>query len=133
METRNNAVIELRGGTIGSVNEQSSAEESFQNKTLRPILKFQNDLFIEVFTNYAVKQKGVFFTLSPEKKMAYIENTIQRDIKLRNSLKGMVIGLFTTDEYVEYIKNSSNLNKRMMNMLIERLKSQIQIFENVTI
>ncbi|HCQ13006.1 glyoxalase [Flavobacterium sp.] len=129
METRNNAIIELRGGTIGSVNEQSSAEESFQNKTLRPILKFQNDLFIEVFTNYAVKQKGVFFTLSPEKKMAYIENTIQRDIKLRNSLKGMVIGLFTTDEYVEYIKNSSNLNKRMMNMLIERLKSQVLLFE----
>lgn len=129
METRNNAIIELRGGTIGSVNEQSSAEESFQNKTLRPILKFQNDLFIEVFINYAVKQKGVFFTLSPEKKMAYIENTIQRDIKLRNSLKGMVIGLFTTDEYVEYIKNSSNLNKRMMNMLIERLKSQVLLFE----
>lgn len=129
METRNNAIIELRGGTIGSVNEQSSAEELFQNKTLRPILKFQNDLFIEVFINYAVKQKGVFFTLSPEKKMAYIENTIQRDIKLRNSLKGMVIGLFTTDEYVEYIKNSSNLNKRMMNMLIERLKSQVLLFE----
>ncbi|WP_396191410.1 glyoxalase [Flavobacterium sp.] len=129
METRNNAIIELRGGTIGSVNDQSSAEESFQNKTLRPILKFQNDLFIEVFTNYAVKQKGVFFTLSPEKKMAYIENTIQRDIKLRNSLKGMVIGLFTTDEYVEYIKNSSNLNKRMMNMLIERFKSQVLLFE----
>lgn len=129
METRNNVIIELRGGTIGSVNEHSSAEESFQNKTLRPILKFQNDLFIEVFTNYAVKQKGVFFTLSPEKKMAYIENTIQRDVKLRNSLKGMVIGLFTTDEYVEYIKNSSNLNKRMMNMLIERLKSQVLLFE----
>ena len=129
METRNNAIIELRGGTIGSVNDQSSAEESFQNKTLRPILKFQNDLFIEVFMNYAVKQKGVFFTLSPEKKMAYIENTIQRDIKFRNSLKGMVIGLFTTEEYNTYIKNSSNLNKRMMNMLIERLKSQVLLLE----
>jgi hypothetical protein len=34
----------------------------------------------------------------------------------------MVIGLFTIEEYSFYIKNSSNLNKRMMNMLIERLK-----------
>src|SRR5690606_20938983 len=99
----------------------------FQNKTLRPILKLQNDLFIAVFINYAVKQKGVFFSLTPEKKMAYIENVIQRDIKFRNSLKGMVFGLFTVDEYNEYIQNSSNLNKRMMNMLIERLKSQIQV------
>lgn len=131
METRDTLLLELRGGIIGNVSEQSSAEESFQNKTLRPILKFQNDLFIEVFTNYAVKQKSVFFTLSPEKKIAYIENTIQRDVKLRNSLKGMVIGLFTVDEYNDYIKNSSNLNKRMMNMLIERLKSQVLLFETV--
>ena len=43
----------------------------------------------------------------------------------------MVIGLFTLEEYQTYIQNSSNLNKRMMNMLIERLKSQIQLFEKV--
>ncbi|WP_298117151.1 glyoxalase [Flavobacterium sp.] len=132
MEPRDILLLELRGNTIGTVNEQSSAEELFQNKTLRPILKLQNDLFIEVFTNHAIKQKGVFFTLSPEKKLVYIENTIQRDIKFRNSLKGMVIGLFTVQEYTDYTKNSSNLNKRMMNMLIERLKSQVLLFEVTT-
>lgn len=132
MEPRDILLLELRGNTIGTINEQSSAEELFQNKTLRPILKLQNDLFVEVFSNYAVKQKGVSFTLSPEKKMAYIENTIQRDIKFRNSLKGMVIGMFTVQEYADYIQNSSNLNKRMMNMLIERLKSQVLLFESVS-
>ena len=30
--------------------------------------------------------------------------------------------MFTVLEYKEYILNSSNLNKRMMNLLIERLK-----------
>jgi hypothetical protein len=129
MKTRDLSILELRGSSIGNITEQSSSEEIFQNKTLRPILKFQNDLFIEVFMKYTVKQKGVFFTLSPDKKMSYIENTIQRDIKFRNSLKGMVIGLFTTEEYNTYIKNSSNLNKRMMNMLIERLKSQVLLLE----
>lgn len=129
METRDNTVLEIRGETIGTINNQSSLEESFQNKTLRPILKLQNDLFIQVFINYAIKQKNVFFNLTPEKKMAYLENVIQRDIKFRNSLKGMVIAFFTLDEYAEYILNSSNLNKRMMNMLIERLKSQVQLIE----
>lgn len=62
--------------------------------------------------------------------MNYIENAIQRDIKFRNSLKGIVMGLFTITEYKEYIQNSSNLNKRMMNLLIERLKSQIILFES---
>lgn len=131
MKTKDEAILELRGGSIGIINDNSSSEERFQNTTLRPILKFQNDLFVEVFKNYAVKQKGVFFTLSPEKKMRYIENVIQRDIKFRNSLKGIVIGMFTLDEYQDYILNSSNLNKRMMNLLIERLKSQVILFEEV--
>lgn len=129
MEARDTHVLELRGETFGTINNQSSAEEIFQNRTLRPILKTQNDLFIQVFINYAIKQKNVFFSLTPEKKMQYIENVIQRDIKFRNSLKGMIIALFTLDEYAEYIRISSNLNKRMMNMLVERLKSQMQLIE----
>lgn len=130
MEPRDTYLMALRGNAFGTINPNSSSEEVFQNQTLRPILKSQNDLFIEVFRNYAVKQKNVFFSLGPDKKMAYIENVIQRDIKFRNALKGMVIGLFTVQEYQEYIRNSSNLNKRMMNMLIEWLKSQVQLFEN---
>lgn len=129
MEARDTHLLELRGETFGIVNNQSSSEETFQNRTLRPILKMQNDLFIQVFINYAVKQKNVFFSLTPEKKMVYIDNVIQRDIKFRNSLKGMIIALFTLDEYAEYIRISSNLNKRMMNMLVERLKSQLQVIE----
>ena len=129
MKTKDETILEIRGSSIGTIFENSSAEEKFQNQTLRPILKFQNDLFLEVFKNYATKQKSVFFTLNPDKKMQYIENVIQKDIKFRNSLKGIIIGLFTISEYKEYIQNSSNLNKRMMNLLIERLKSQVQLLE----
>ncbi len=127
MENRDLFLLEFRGEIVGSLSKDSSAEELFQNKTIRPIMKLQNDLFIEVFINYAIKQKNVFFSLPPEKKMSYIENVIQRDIKFRNSLKGMIIALFTIEEYAEYITNSSNLNKRMMNLLIERLKSHAQL------
>jgi len=130
MANRDVLLLDFRGEPIGVTFENSSLEELFQNKTLRPILKLQNDLFIEVFINYAIKQKNVFFTLSPEKKLGYIENVIQRDVKFRNSLKGMIIALFTVSEYKEYIRNSSNLNKRMMNLLIERLKSQVLLLEN---
>ncbi len=107
-----------------------SFDERFQNTTLRPIVKLQNDLFILVFRNYIVKHKNVFYTLSLEKRLQYIENAIQKDIKFRNSLKGMVIGQFTIEEYEMYIQNSSSLNKRMMNLVIERLKSNIQLLEH---
>jgi rubrerythrin len=120
---------EFRGESIGVVTASSSGEEAFQNQVLRPILKLQNDLFVLSFKNYVSKNKIDFKTKSVEKKLMSIENAIQKDIKYRNALKGMIIGLFTIDEYSTYIKNSSNLNKRMMGMIIERLKSQAQLFD----
>lgn len=129
MNPRELLLKELRGETIGVITSQSSNEEMFQNQVLRPILKLQNDLFIASLENYINKNKRDFYSLSVEKKLVLIENSIQKDIKLRNALKGMIIGLFSLDEYQTYIQNSSSLNKRMMNMLIERLKSQIQLFE----
>lgn len=129
MSTRDQFIREFRGEMLGTINSQSSAEEFFQNETLRPILKLQNDLFLDVFRNYIAKSKTDFYSFSVEKKLLFIENSIQRDIKFRNSLKGMVIGLFTIDEYSRYIENSSSLNKRMMSLLIERLKSQVLLFE----
>lgn len=129
MENRDAFITEFRGETLGTVTSQSSSDEIFQNQVLRPILKLQNDLFIAVFRNYVSKYKNDFYSYSVEKKLTYIENSIHKDIKFRNSLKGIVIGLFTISEYNTYILNSSSLNKRMMNMLIERLKNQVQIFE----
>lgn len=130
MNQRDVFLKEFRGQTIGTVTNQSSSDEVFQNEVLRPILKLQNDLFVASFVNYVAKNKIDFSTFSIEKKMAAIESALQKDIKYRNALKGMIIGLFTTDEYAQYIKNSSGLNKRMMGMLIERLKNQVQLFEN---
>lgn len=129
MEKRDLFLKEYRGETIGIVTSQSSSDESFQNEVLRPIIKLQNDLFIASFVNYIAKYKGDFYTQTINKKLSIIENAIQKDIKFRNALKGMIIGLFTSDEYALYIKNSSSLNKRMMGILIESLKNQVQLFE----
>ncbi len=113
------------------INDQMGSEEYFQNAVLRPILKLQNDLFISVFKNYIKKHKNVFYELSIEKKQRYIEHAIQKDIKFRNSLKGMIIGMFTVEECETYTLNSSALNKRMMNLLIVRLKDQLLLFDRI--
>ena len=129
MEDRDAFLREFRGDSLGTVSAQSSAEELFQNQTIRPILKLQNDLFIAVFINYVNKNKADFYSYTVEKKLQTIENSIQKDIKFRNSLKGIIMALFTIEEYDTYIQNSSSLNKRMMNLLVDRLKSQVQLFE----
>ncbi|TRZ45249.1 glyoxalase [Robertkochia solimangrovi] len=130
MASRTEDLIRLRPEIPSAiVYDSMSKDERFQNQTLRPVIKMQQELLVEAFKNYANKHKGVFFSLSLEKKMTYIENAIQKDIKFRNSLKGMVIGQFTVEEYLCYIDNSSALNKRMMNQVVEMLKDRLQLLE----
>lgn len=104
-------------------------DEKFQTETLRPVVELQSNLLIAAFQNYATKHKGVFYTLDTERRLQYIDNAIQKDIKFRNALKGMIIGQFTLDEFDRYTQNSSALNKRMMHLIVEQLKSNIQLFE----
>lgn len=131
MNQRDKNLLRLRPEISSArVSENMSQDEQFQNKTLRPIVKLQNDLLIEVFRNYIVKHKNAFHELPVEKKFNYVEVAIQRDIKFRNSLKGMIIGQFTSEEFLLYIRNSSALNKRMMNIVKERVFSNMQLLEN---
>lgn len=130
METRDSILLGLRPEIPSAkITLDMTSDEYFQNRTLRPVAKLQNDLLLAAFRNYAVKHKNVFYDLSLEKRMDYIENAIHKDMKFRNSLKGIIIGQFTLDEFDTYIQNSSALNKRMMDIVKERLKSNIQLLE----
>lgn len=131
MNNRDYALLQLRPEILkAKVSENMSRDEQFQNKTLRPVVKLQDQLLIEVFKNYIHKHKNTFYGLSVEKKILFIENAIHRDIKFRNSLKGMIIGQFTLEEYGIYIQNSSSLNKRMMNIVKDRMIFNIQLLED---
>ncbi len=111
------------------IKDNMSSEEYFQNAVLRPILKFQNDILIEVFKTYISKRKNVYYTLNQNQKLNYVTHSIQKDIKFRNQLKGMIVGLFSLEEYELYTENSSALNKRMMNLMIQRIQNQLQLLE----
>jgi hypothetical protein len=127
MNSRDSFLNEFRGPRLGQKTSQSSEEEVFQNTTLRPILKMQNDLIVLVFQNYVKQIKMPFKDFSVDKKMSSIASIISKDVQLQNTLKGIVIGLFTTEEYHYYSKTISDSNKRIKSMLIERLQSQLQL------
>ena len=129
MSERSTLIASIRPEIKSIPADDIESEIHFQNQILRPVLKFQNDLFIQVLKHYFFKHKNTFYTLSLEKRLSFIENAVQKDVKFRNALKGMIIGQFSVEEYALYQKNASKLNKRMMKMLIQRYHSQIQLFE----
>tara|TARA_Y100000996_G_C22292693_1_gene548792 strand:- start:195 stop:590 length:396 start_codon:yes stop_codon:yes gene_type:complete len=103
-----------------------SEEEIFQNNTLRPILKFQNTILIELFIDYVKKHKKLFFELNNKLKFEFIENIINKDQKFKAFIKGLVIGYFTMDEFKFYLLRTNNINKRLYSLLSSRLKDQIK-------
>jgi len=126
MKSRDSYLKSLRPDILTKkINADMSSEEYFQNTVLRPIIKFQNDLLISVFLQFCKNYKNIFFDLSTEKKILYIESVITKDSKLKASFRNLIIGLFSIDEYYEYLKNASALNKRMTGIIKERLISNV--------
>ncbi len=100
-----------------------SESEKFQNEVLRPILKLQNDLLVEIFKTYCNKRKGTFDKLSEKEKLVYIDQTVRKDMKFKHYLEGIITGMFTLEEYAKFMENEAELTKRVVNLLVQRIQS----------
>lgn len=98
-------------------------EEVFQNEVLRPILKLQHDLLLLFFESHTLKKKLVFTNLSTLKKKALLDEIFKKDSQFKIELRGLIIGHFTTEEYLDYQKMTTELNKRILSMAKERVLS----------
>lgn len=107
------------------VNETMTDMEQFQNKTLRPILKFQNELLSTHFSQFARSYKKDWGSISNENKIAFIENALIKNQGLKNTVIGMIIGLFTLKEQEFYLKNKSEINRRIIQMGKQRIESHL--------
>lgn len=125
---RNQSVSSFRTEFFGAAKIDTTETEFFQNSVLRPILKFQNDICIMFFRQYIVQNAKDFQNKKSEQKTVFVLNSLQKDIKFRSLNIGIVVGLMTEDELIQYFKNQSEYNKRIISMLAERIISQLQVF-----
>ncbi|MEC3876976.1 glyoxalase [Chryseobacterium salviniae] len=109
------------------VSGNTSETEAFQSQTLRPVLKLQNEIYFMLFQNYAVSKIPDFNSLTTDKKIIFIDQSHRKDHALRNLFIGMTIGMFTAEEMEVYILDKNVFNKRIITMLTERLKSQMEL------
>ena len=119
---RNKLLLGLRPDIVIDTERKSMDEELFQNNTLRPILKFQNELILAYFKEKTCSLK---FPREQKEKLLFVENTIRKDAVLRNQLIGIIIGLFTTEEFTFYLIQTTQINKRISQLLIKRIQDQV--------
>jgi hypothetical protein len=110
---------------VNLVNKNTTDVEKFQNEVLRPIIKMQHLLLIAFFENYLQKRKIDFKALSKEKKKLKIKSIFEKDINFKNLILGIVVGHFSVNEYLYYTQSSSEFNKRVLQIIIQRFQDSI--------
>ena len=129
MENRTEALSNMRPSIPIIIDENAtSGAEKFQNRTLRPILKFQNDLLAQLFKNYIDKRKGAFYKLTEKEKLAYVEQAVRKDLRHKSLLLGVIIGHFTVEETVLFLQEENENTRRITNLIVQRLQSCIHDF-----
>ena len=94
--------------------------ESFQNQTLRPILKFQHELTIALLKNHRNYKIDQVPDSTRDKYAAFLSKYVQSNLDLKNQLLGVILGFFTTDEMSFYKDQRKELNRRIIQMQLKR-------------
>jgi hypothetical protein len=110
----------LRPDVFVDENIVSTTMEQFQNQTLRPIIKYQNNLLISFF----LSQKNANTLLDNRGPLKDFEEKMQvflNQSAIKYQILGIVIGLFTEDEHKFYQLHSKDLSKRIYQIVAKRL------------
>ena len=107
------------------INSNTSDLERFQNEVIRPIIKMQNNLLVAFFNNYIRNRKIEFNKLEAEFQKNKINTILTKDVNFKNILIGSIIGHLNENEVKIYLKSKSELNKRIIQMLKQRLQDNL--------
>jgi hypothetical protein len=107
------------------INSNTSDLERFQNEVLRPIIKMQNNLLFSLFNNYISNRKIEFNKLKSEVQENKINSILTKDINFKNILIGSILGHLNKNEIEIYLKSKSELNKRIIQMVKQRLQDNL--------
>jgi hypothetical protein len=117
-------LLGLREEILTKKSEQTSIEQ-FQNKTIRPILKYQHTILIVFFKANVHVQYIVSANYSLLKKQNQLKLFASKQLAFRAQLLGIVTGLFTDAEFEFYLSEKVNIDKRITNMILERFFSTL--------
>ena len=96
-------------------------EELFQNMVLRPIIKMQHDILILRVKSYFLSKRVVFNVMDKKKRTLAIEQAFLGDNAFKKEIQGMILGQLNVDEFQGYLKNERSMNKRIIQMVRNRM------------
>ncbi len=110
---------------LAKVYPSTTTGEQFQNEVIRPVIKLKHEWLITVSAFYIKNNKANFQELTAEKQVNYLETALQKDQTFRPFLLGAVVSEFTMEELKQYHALSTDLNKRIITIILKRLTDSL--------
>ncbi|WP_426058741.1 hypothetical protein [Hymenobacter sp. B1770] len=112
-------------GTVGA----------FLHATLRPVLKLQNQLLLAIVADFVFDHHIPLAKASTTDQQRLLAELLARNTKLRYTVVGLVSGVFSAEEYAFYRQHRSELNRRLLELVQQRVLDQTALvlaFANVS-
>ena len=99
----------------------SETVQAFQNHVIRPILKLNHGKII-LIDQHQIRPK-LKSKISLDQHQNIYATILSKDISLRYTLLGLVQGFLTEEEFLIYMAYKSEIDRRIINMIIQRIRS----------
>jgi hypothetical protein len=107
------------------ISDKTLTFETFQNVTLRPIIKMQHDLILALFQSYVQKKKIDFGFLENQSAKDKIKSIFEKDINFKYMILGAIVGHFSAEEFEMYNLNTAEFHKRIIQITIQRIQDTL--------
>ena len=124
MMTRDEQLLSIRP-EIESEHITDEFMEVFQNKTLRQVLKLQNDTLLAISLDFLNNKYKNFEGRDNTIKKSLMQDALKTDQALKKLLYGVVIGQFTKSELAFYLDHKADINKRLVEFIFKRVSGQL--------
>lgn len=104
---------------------ESRPVERFQHEVLRPVFKLLNPVLLQIVTRYLTKYGTGFAGMDRADQVRRLENLLTQDSRLKRTVQGMAIGHFTEAEAAFYLDHESELRRRMVELVTQRVVDQV--------
>lgn len=96
----------------------------FQHQVLRPLLKLQHPVLAALLDDFAHDYHLPDLASHPIEAARQRHELLARNTRLRATLTGVIVGLFTAPELAFYQQHRNELNRRLLELAAVRLSEE---------
>ena len=126
MTDRDAALLALRPRVDADLEAARTEMEAFLHRTLRPVLKLQNPVVLQLVAHDLAERVPGFSGVALDDQRDRLRARLRSDTRLQRVLLGVVLGALTRRELAFALENAPEVRRRTLALLAERVTSQAE-------